>query len=35
VRAPLDPARLERIALLGWMREFEADIALATLSLYR
>jgi hypothetical protein len=35
VRVPLDPARLERIALLGWMREFEADIALASLSLYR
>ena len=35
VRVALDPARLERIALLGWMREFEADIALASLSLYR
>jgi hypothetical protein len=35
VRAPLDPSRLERIAVLGWMREFEADIALAALSLYR
>lgn len=35
VRVPLDPARLERIAVLGWMREFEADIALAALSLYR
>jgi hypothetical protein len=35
VRVPLNPARLERIALLGWMREFEADIALASLSLYR
>lgn len=33
--APLDPARLERIALLGWMREFEADIALAEAALYR
>jgi hypothetical protein len=35
VRIALDPAKLERIALLGWMREFEADIALASLSLYR
>lgn len=35
VRAPLDPARLERIAVLGWMREFEADVSLAALSLYR
>ena len=31
---PLDPARLQRIALLGWMREFQADIALAEMSLY-
>lgn len=35
VRVPLNPAKLERIALLGWMREFEADVALASLSLYR
>lgn len=33
VRVPLDPSRLERIALLGWMREFQADIALAQLAL--
>ena len=31
---PLNPAKLRRIALLGWMREFQADIALAELSLY-
>jgi hypothetical protein len=31
---PLNPARLRRIALLGWMREFQADIALAELVLY-
>jgi hypothetical protein len=30
----LDAARLRRIALLGWMREFRADIALAELALY-
>lgn len=35
VRKPLDPSRLERIAILGWMREFEADISLASLALYR
>jgi hypothetical protein len=33
--APLDRGRLQRIALLGWMRDFEADLALAELSLYR
>jgi len=32
---PLDNSRLTRIAVLGWMREFKADIALAELSLYR
>jgi hypothetical protein len=31
---PLNPARLQRIALLGWMREFTADIALAEAALY-
>ena len=35
VTAPLDSSRLTRIAVLGWMREFEADIALAELALYR
>ena len=34
VSAPLDPSRLQRIALLGWMREFNADVALAELALY-
>ena len=32
---PLDPSRLQRIGLLGWMREFEADLTLAQLSLFR
>ncbi len=32
--APLDTARLQRIALLGWMREFTADLALAEIALY-
>lgn len=31
---PLDAARLQRIAVLGWMREFVADVALAELALY-
>lgn len=31
---PLNPAKLQRIALLGWMREFTADIALAEMALY-
>ena len=31
---PLNNARLQRIAVLGWMREFKADIALAEISLY-
>ena len=31
---PLDSSRLQRIAILGWMREFEADISLAEISLY-
>ncbi len=34
VTAPLDPSKLQRIALLGWMRDFNADIALAELALY-
>lgn len=33
--APLDAAHLQRIALLGWMREFTADIALAEIALYK
>ncbi len=31
---PLDNARLQRIAILGWMREFQADVALAEIALY-
>ena len=31
---PLDNSALQRIAVLGWMREFTADIALAEISLY-
>ena len=35
LEAPLDIARINRIAILGWMREFKADISLAEMSLYR
>ena len=31
---PLDSSSLQRIAVLGWMREFKADVALAEISLY-
>ena len=31
---PVDAARLQRIAVLGWMREFVADLALAEVALY-
>ncbi|MDH3977728.1 MAG: CIA30 family protein [Gammaproteobacteria bacterium] len=31
---PLDKAHLRRIGILGWMREFKADIALAEIALY-
>jgi hypothetical protein len=34
VTVPLDTARLRRIGLLGWMRDFDADLALARLALY-
>ncbi|MEO7385738.1 MAG: CIA30 family protein [Gammaproteobacteria bacterium] len=34
VSVSLNPVRLQRIALLGWMREFTADIALAEAALY-
>ena len=34
VTDPLDSSRLNRIAILGWMREFQADIALAEIALY-
>jgi hypothetical protein len=32
---PLNSGSINRIAILGWMREFEADISLARISLYR
>lgn len=35
VHLPLDPSHLRRIGLLGWMREFDADLALGELSLFR
>jgi len=31
---PLDTARLQRVGLLGWMRDFEADLALGQITLY-
>ena len=34
LRAPLDTANLRRIGLLGWMRDFQADLALARIALY-
>lgn len=34
VSEELDARSINRVALLGWMREFEADIALAKVSLY-
>jgi hypothetical protein len=34
LQVPLDSSRLNRIAILGWMREFQADIALARIALY-
>lgn len=33
--APLDPGGLVRIGLLGWMRDFRADLALGEIALYR
>jgi len=32
--APLNAARIQRIAILGWMREFVADVCLAEVALY-
>jgi hypothetical protein len=32
--APLDTSRLQRIGLLGWMREFQADLALGAIAFY-
>lgn len=34
LHVPLDSRRINRIAILGWMREFQADIALARIALY-
>lgn len=34
VTEPLDNSRLQRIGILGWMREFQADISLAEIALY-
>jgi len=34
VSEPFDSGRINRIAILGWMREFQADISLARISLY-
>jgi hypothetical protein len=34
VAASLDTSRLQRIGLLGWMRDFDADLALGAISLY-
>lgn len=32
--APLDTARLTRLGLLGWMREFQADLAVGSVALF-
>lgn len=32
---PLDPSRLERVGLLGWMREFRAELAVGEIALWR
>jgi len=34
ISTPLDTSRINRVAILGWMREFRADIGLAEISLY-
>jgi len=34
VKVPLNSSLINRIAILGWMREFQADIALARIALY-
>jgi hypothetical protein len=34
VKVPLNSGRINRISILGWMREFQADIALARIALY-
>lgn len=35
IEQPLDVSRLKRLGLLGWMREFEVDLAVAGVFLYR
>jgi len=35
IKEVLDPSKLQRIALLGWMRDFRADISLAEMALYQ
>lgn len=35
VEGPLDTAHITQFGILGWMREFRADIGLATFALYR
>lgn len=35
IDAPLNTSAVQRIGLLGWMREFQADLALARMTLYR
>lgn len=32
---PLDATRIQRIGLLGWMREFNADVSLGEIALFR
>jgi len=34
LNAPLNLQGLQRVALLGWMRDFQADVALARIALY-
>jgi hypothetical protein len=34
IEAPLDVAAIQRIGLLGWMREFEADLSVGEVALY-
>ena len=34
IRAPLDTENLVQLGLLGWMRDFEADLAISRLALY-
>ena len=34
IETPLDVAGIQRIGLLGWMREFQADLSVAEVLLY-